>query len=132
MTEEKNKPQENVEESAPAPVEEETLLPQAEKSSAEPAVGSEAQEKAEPESTPEVPEEAEPPPEAAPPAEEPAAEETEEEPEEEEKKKKIRHLSLEEVEKNLARARIKMGGEASVYVKHLLARKRELEGNSDR
>lgn len=108
MTEEKIKPEETVEESAPAPGEE---LPPAEKETAPP----EAEQ---------APEEAGPEAEAGPPAEEEPVEE-------EKKKKKIRHLSLEEVEKKLARARIKMGGEASVYVRHLKERKQELMGNDD-
>jgi len=35
------------------------------------------------------------------------------------------------LEKKLRQARIKMGGEASVYIRHLKARKQELEGNGD-
>lgn len=41
--------------------------------------------------------------------------------------KKIRLMTLKEVEKKLARSRLKMGGGSSVYIKHLLARKMELE-----
>jgi hypothetical protein len=104
MTEEKITPEENPEETPAAPAE------KAAPKKAEEA----APEKAE-ESAPEQSEEAAP----------------EEEPEEEGKKKKIRHLSLEEVEKKLRQARIKMGGEASVYIRHLKARKQELEGNGD-
>ena len=38
---------------------------------------------------------------------------------------------IHEVEKKLARSRLKMGGDTSVYVKHLLARKAELEAGQD-
>ena len=73
--------------------------------------------------------------EAAPAVEEaaPAAEEAA--PEEEEPaatpNKKVRLMTLEEVEKKLARSRLKMGGDTSVYIKHLLARKAELEGDGE-
>ena len=109
MTEEKIQPQETLEE---------TAAPEGADLPGEP-------------SAPESPETAEAAV-AAPPAEETPAPAAVEEPEEEEKKKKkIRHLSLEEVEKKLARARIKMGGEASVYIRHLQARKKELSGEGD-
>ena len=66
--------------------------------------------------------------EAAPAAEEAA-------PEEEEPaatpNKKVRLMTLEEVEKKLARSRLKMGGDTSVYIKHLLARKAELQGDGE-
>lgn len=41
--------------------------------------------------------------------------------------RKIRRMTLPQVEKALAHARSTMGGEASHYVKHLLAHKAELE-----
>ncbi len=106
MTEEKIQPEETLEE---------TAAPEAANQSGK-------------QSAPPAPETAEPAG-APPPAAEAAVPAAEEEPaEEEKKKKKIRHLSLEEVEKKLARARIKMGGEASVYIRHLKDRKRELAG----
>ncbi|GAI14789.1 unnamed protein product, partial [marine sediment metagenome] len=43
-----------------------------------------------------------------------------------------RLMSVKEVEKRLARAKAHMGGDSSVYVKHLLARKAELESLKDR
>ena len=73
--------------------------------------------------------------EAAPPVPEAAGEETpeieiEEEPEDT-PNKKIRLMTIEEVEKKLARSRLKMGGSSSVYIRHLLARKAELEGGGE-
>jgi hypothetical protein len=55
----------------------------------------------------------------------------EEEEPEDTKNKKIRLMTLKEVEKKLSRSRRKMGGDTSVYVKHLLARKAELEPGQD-
>ena len=68
--------------------------------------------------------------EAAPAAEEAAPAEEEEEPEDT-PNKKVRLMTLEEVTKKLARSRLKMGGDTSVYIKHLMARKAELEGDSE-
>ena len=41
--------------------------------------------------------------------------------------KKIRRMKLAQVEKAIAHARSTMGGETSLYIRHLLARKAELE-----
>lgn len=124
MTEEKIAPEAKAEETpaeASPPAEIKTPTPETEKlpESAPEEVVPKAAEKVKPEETAkEEPKEE--------PVEEPALE-LEEELEEEGKKKKIRQLSLAEVEKKLNRARVKMGGEASVYIRHLKERKQKLE-----
>ena len=46
------------------------------------------------------------------------------------KKKKIRRMTLPEVDKRLEQATLRMGGDSSLYVRHLRTQKKELE-NAD-